>query len=268
MWKWKCSSLSCDQLFATPTDCSPPGSSVHGIFQARILDWVAISFSKIFFIPILLRYDWHAYWLSCVWLFVTPWTVACQAPLSMGFSRQEYWVGYHTLLQWIFLAEGWNLCHLHLLHWEAGSLSLAPPRKPCATPPLFSTTLLPFASAVQTLIWEIFTFPGGSEVKASAWNVGHPGSIPGWGRSPGEGKWQPTPGLLPGESRGGRSLVGYSPWGRKVLDTTERLHSLHFTSLLFTLHSYPFQTSPRVMRFPILKAKSITWHQRRGTWTV
>ena len=28
--------------------------------------------------------------LSCVWLFVTPWTVACQAPLSMGFSRQEY----------------------------------------------------------------------------------------------------------------------------------------------------------------------------------
>ena len=31
--------------------------------------------------------------LSNVWLFVTPWTVACQAPLSMGFSRQEYWNG-------------------------------------------------------------------------------------------------------------------------------------------------------------------------------
>ena len=31
--------------------------------------------------------------LSCVWLFVTPWTVAHQAPLSMGFSRQEYWSG-------------------------------------------------------------------------------------------------------------------------------------------------------------------------------
>ena len=30
---------------------------------------------------------------SCFWLFVTPWTVACQAPLSMGFSRQEYWSG-------------------------------------------------------------------------------------------------------------------------------------------------------------------------------
>ena len=31
--------------------------------------------------------------VSCVWLFVTPWTVACQSPLSMEFSRQEYWSG-------------------------------------------------------------------------------------------------------------------------------------------------------------------------------
>ena len=31
--------------------------------------------------------------LSCVQLFATPWSVACQAPLSMGFSRQEYWSG-------------------------------------------------------------------------------------------------------------------------------------------------------------------------------
>ena len=35
----------------------------------------------------------HAQSLSCVQLFVTPWTVACQAPLSMGFSSQEYWSG-------------------------------------------------------------------------------------------------------------------------------------------------------------------------------
>ena len=37
--------------------------------------------------------DVHAQLLSCVRLFVTPWTVACQAPLSMRFSRQEYWNG-------------------------------------------------------------------------------------------------------------------------------------------------------------------------------
>ena len=41
--------------------------------------------------------------------------------------------------------------------------------------------------------------------------------------------WQPTPVFLPGESHGRRSLVGYSPWGRKELDTTERLH-FHFNS--------------------------------------
>ena len=46
-------------------------------------------------------------------------------------------------------------------------------------------------------------------------------------RSPGERKWQPTPVLLPGESHGGRSLVGYSSWGHKELDRTEQLH-FHF----------------------------------------
>ena len=35
----------------------------------------------------------HAYVLSCVQLFATPWTIACQAPLSMGRSKQEYWSG-------------------------------------------------------------------------------------------------------------------------------------------------------------------------------
>ena len=70
-------------------------------------------------------------------------------------------------------------------------------------------------------------FPGGSEVKASACKAGDPGSIPGSGRYPGEGKWQPTPVFLPGESHGWRSLVGYSPRGRKESDTTEQLH-FHF----------------------------------------
>ena len=38
--------LSCVWLSATPMDCNPPGASVYGIFQARILEWVAISFSR------------------------------------------------------------------------------------------------------------------------------------------------------------------------------------------------------------------------------
>ena len=39
-------------------------------------------------------------------------------------------------------------------------------------------------------------------------------------------KWQPPPGLSPGDPHGQRSLVGYSPWGRKEADMTERLHSV------------------------------------------
>ena len=44
-------------------------------------------------------------------------------------------------------------------------------------------------------------------------------------------KWQPTPVLLPGKLHGQRSLVGYSPWGRKESDTTERLYSLTYSFL-------------------------------------
>ena len=45
-------------------------------------------------------------------------------------------------------------------------------------------------------------------------------------------KWQPTPVLLPGKSHGPRSLVGYSPWGRKESDTTEQLHFTSWQNVL------------------------------------
>ena len=49
--------------------------------------------------------------------------------------------------------------------------------------------------------------------------------------------WQPTPAFLPGEAHGLRSLAGYSPWGRKESDTTERLstHTQHAHSVLITI---------------------------------
>ena len=53
---------------------------------------------------------------SHIRLFATQWTVAHQAPLSMGLSRQEYWSGLHALLQGIFLTQGLNWCLLCLLH--------------------------------------------------------------------------------------------------------------------------------------------------------
>ena len=49
--------------------------------------------------------------------------------------------------------------------------------------------------------------------------------------------WQPTPVFLTGESHGQRSLVGYSPWGHKESDTTERLH-FTFTHYLVLVDHY------------------------------
>ena len=62
--------------------------------------------------------------LSHVQLFVTPWTVAHQAPLFTEFSRQGQWSGCHFLLQGIFLTKGSNLCLLCLLYWQVDSLPL------------------------------------------------------------------------------------------------------------------------------------------------
>ena len=70
-----------------PIDGSPPGSPVSGILQARTLVWVATSFSNAW------KWKVKVKSLSRVRLLATPWTAAHQAPLSMGFSRQEYWSG-------------------------------------------------------------------------------------------------------------------------------------------------------------------------------
>ena len=78
-------------LQSCPALCDPrdgsPGSPIPRILQARTLEWVAISFSN--------AWEWKVKGksLSRVWLLATPWTAAYQAPLPMGFSRQEYWSG-------------------------------------------------------------------------------------------------------------------------------------------------------------------------------
>ena len=109
-------------------DCSLPGSSVHGIFQARILEWVA------------------------------------------------------TALQML------------------EQLSAIPYRR---------------------------GFPSGSDGKASACNAGDLSSIPGSGRSPGEGNGNPLQYSCLKNSMESRSLAGHSPWGRKESNVTEWLTHFH-----------------------------------------
>ena len=130
---------------------SPPGSSVQGILQARILEWVTISFSRDLPDPGIkpwspaLQADSvlseppgkvkkaKAKSLSRVRLFATPWTVAHQAPQSMEFSRQEYWSGLPFPSPGIFPTQGSNpgLLHIrqtlyHLSQLTTGFWSVAP----------------------------------------------------------------------------------------------------------------------------------------------
>ena len=160
----KCVSCSVVSNSLPSMDCGPPGSSIHGILQARILEWVAISFSRGIF-PTqglnlgLLHCRQILYHLSCQgsWSMATlhqiilsesllptaashfkplchiliiltvhavlsharlpqscptlctPWTVAHQAPLSVEFSRQEYWSGLLCPPPGDLPTQGWNL---------------------------------------------------------------------------------------------------------------------------------------------------------------
>ena len=74
---------SCPTLF-DPIDSSPPGSPIPGILQARILEWVAISFSNAW------KWKMKVKSFSRAQLLANPGTGDYQAPLSMDFSRQEY----------------------------------------------------------------------------------------------------------------------------------------------------------------------------------
>ena len=137
---------------SNPVDCSLPGSSVHGIFQARVLEWVAIAsylrlICKFLFLIAWCSNSWfHACMVSHfsrVWLFVTLRTIAHQAPLSTGFSSQEYWSGFPCPPPGHFpdlVWQGSNPCLLVLLHWQASPLPLAPPGKQNSWLPRFCFT--------------------------------------------------------------------------------------------------------------------------------
>ena len=81
---------------------------------------------RVFCDPVLF-WSWS---LSCVRLFVTPWTIPHQAPLSTGFSSQENWSRFLFPFPGIFPTQGSNPHVLHLLHWQVDSLPLGHLRFP------------------------------------------------------------------------------------------------------------------------------------------
>ena len=81
-------------------------------------------------------------------------------------------------------------------------------------------------------------FPGGSDGKESACNVGDLGFVPGLGRFPGGGYGNPLQHSGLENPLGQRSLAGCSPWGHKESDTTERLSTAHsYTPLKLNMFS-------------------------------
>ena len=143
-------------------------------------------------------------------LFVAPWTVAartCQAPLSIGFFRQEYWS------RLPFPSPGYlpdSLIETGSPAWQADSLLLSSEKA--------------MATHSSTLAWKMpwKEEPGRLQSMESR-RVGHKVRdftftfhFHAWRR-----KWQPTPMFLPGESQGWWSLLGCCLWGRTESDTTE-----------------------------------------------
>ena len=92
----------------------------------------------------------------------------------------------------------------------------------------------PFVTQFGEFPWYLEVYLVAQAVKhlPAMWETGFD---PWVGKIPWRRKWQSTPVLLPGKSHGQRSLVGYSPWGHKKLDTTERLH-FHFNWRIITLN--------------------------------
>ena len=180
---------------------------------------------------------------------VIPWSVAHQASLSMEFSRQEYWSGQPFPSLGIFPAQGSNPGILHSLlseppgkpniffncmqkaeynltlelpeTWEyilgLGMIFYFVTHEDSDT--FFSTS---FHLPHSPLLWPIFkplqspsrSVPGGSVVKNPPANAGDTSSIPGLGRSPGEGNGNQLQYSCLGNF-GQKSLAGYSPWGLK-----------------------------------------------------
>ena len=120
--EWRIEVTQLCPTLCDPMDCSLPGSSVHGIFQAIVLEWIAISFSRGSSQPrdrtqvshivdrcftvwatmaVTLKGKWKCKSLSHVWLFAILWTM--YSPWNSPGQNTGL-----SLLQEIFPAQGWN----------------------------------------------------------------------------------------------------------------------------------------------------------------
>ena len=204
-------------------DCSPPGSSVHGILQTRIVVSVAMPSSRGSSWPRdwTLWSTWNGRWVffffnhqRCLGNPVMPYVLIP----STWISELAAWSAWHT--RWIYVLP---LDSFFLVSVIADGYAIQNPLQcSCLENPRDGGAWWAAVYGVAQSRTRLKRLSSSS----SSMQYRRPGFDPWVRKIPWRKKWQPTPAFLPGESHGQRSLVGYSPWGHKELDTTEWLHSL------------------------------------------
>ena len=178
-------------------NCIPPGSSAHGISQARISEWVAISFSRgsswprdrtcISCTGRWILYHWATWEAQLSFFFFSslfkPKLSRCGQLESFQIATVSFWQDPMICC--------WKQTHQDI---SSGNLNI----NVGDTPKLLCFII--FYSASQLVQWKV----------------------------PRRKKWQPTPVFLPGESHGQRSLAGYSPWSHKESDMIEHTRTHNF----------------------------------------
>ena len=124
--------------------------------------------------------------------------------------------------------------------------------------PLFDSWVGKFPWRRDRLRTPVFLgFPGGSDGKESACNEGDLDSIPGLGRSPGGAHGNPLWYFCLENPHGQRSLAGYSPYGHKELNTTERLSTAQLHANYWNLYHIYYQAN--------LSALMLSWYDPLST---
>ena len=193
---------SCPPL-CDPTDSSPPGSSVPGILQARILEWVAISFSRGSFQPrnrtlvSCIAGRFFTNWAMRKALYNDAWSpmqMVAEPILIYSFNNPRALKIYakSILLVSYKCNKAWMIAYL------------------CTTYLWISKTTVETYCSEKEVPFKIL------KIYNELNGVFMPANTISWRR-----KWQPSPVFLPGESQGQRSLVGCRLWGRAESDMTE-----------------------------------------------
>ena len=162
--------------------------------------------------------------LSHVQLFVASWTAAHQAPPFIGFSRQEYWSGLPCPPPGDLPNSGTEPTSLTSAALAGGFFTTG-----TMTPGSSIFLMMSQRSSAACFSLYCSVFHWRRQLDKSPFGSSHDKGLPRVGKIPWRRKWQPTPVLLPRKFHGWRSLVGYSPWGRKESDTTEWLHFTFMT---------------------------------------